>query len=60
MVYLEGREVILVLRYDIGGILIEVKRRDFDVWCFVRVVYIVRKDILKVENFFNGKFFLEC
>ena len=56
----EGREVILVLRHDIGGILTEAKRRDSDAWCLARGDRIVRKDILKVANSFNGKFSPEC
>ena len=56
----EGREVILASRHDIGGILTEAKRRDSDAWCLARAAHIVRKDILKVDNCFNGKFSPEC
>ena len=56
----EGREVILASRHDIGGILTEAKRRDSDAWCLSRAAHIVRKDILKVDNSFNGKFAPEC
>ena len=38
----------------------EAKRRDSDAWCLVRAAHIVRKDILKVDNSFNGKFSPEC
>ena len=56
----EGREVILASRHDIRGILTEAKRRDSDAWCHARAAHIVRKDILKVDNSFNGKFSPEC
>ena len=56
----EGREVILASKHDIGGILTEAKRRDSDAWCLARAAHRVRKDILKVENSFNGKFSPEC
>lgn len=52
----EGREVILASRHDIGGILTEAKRGDSNAWCLARAAHIVRKDILKVDNSFNGKF----
>lgn len=53
----EGRQVILASRHDIGGILPEAKRRDSDAWYLARAAHIVRKDILKVDNSFNGKRF---
>ena len=53
----EGREVILASRHDIGGILTEAKRRDFDAWGLVRAAHIVRKDMLKVDSSFNEKIF---
>ena len=56
----EDREVILASRHNIGGILTEAKRRDSDAWCLARAAHIVRKDILKVDNCFNGKFSPEC
>ena len=63
--YPEGREVILASRHEIGGILTEAKRRDSDAWCLATwclatAAHIVRKDIPKVDNSFNGKFFPEC
>ena len=51
----EGREVILASRHDIE-ILTETKRRDSDAWCLAIAAHIVRKDILKVDNSFSGKF----
>ena len=60
MAHPEGREVILASRHDIGGILTEAKRRDSDAWCLARAAHIVRKDILNVDNSFNGKFAPEC
>jgi len=56
----EGREVILASRHDLGGILTEAKRRDSDAWCLARAAHLVRKDILKVDNSFNGKISPEC
>ena len=38
----------------------EARRRDSDAWCLARAADIVRKDILRVENSFNGKFSPEC
>ena len=38
----------------------EAKRRDSDAWCLARVARIVRKDILKEDNSFNGTFSPEC
>ena len=56
----EDREVLLASRHDIGGILTEAKRRDSHARCLARATHILRKDILKVDNSFNGKFSLEC
>ena len=38
----------------------EPKRRDSDAWYLARAAHIVRKDILKVDISFNGKFSPEC
>lgn len=62
LVYMEGREMWFFLLFEIGGILLEVKIMDLDVVCWlcrlVRVVYVVRNEILKVKSFFGGIFFL--
>ena len=55
----QGREVLLVLKHEIGGILSDAKR-DSDVWCLARVTHILRRDILRVNNSFNGTFSSEC
>ena len=55
----QGREVLLVLKHEIGGIMSEAKR-DPDVWCLARVAHILRRDILRVNNSFNGTFSSEC
>ena len=60
MAHPECREIILASRHDIGGILTEAKRRDSDAWCLARAAHIVRKDILKEDNSFNGTFSPEC
>ena len=56
----EGREAILASRHGIGGILTKPKRRDSDAFCLARGAHIVKKDILKVDNSFNGKCSPEC
>ena len=57
---LEAVPDLMASRHDIGGILTEAKRRDSDAWCLARAAHIVRKDILNVDNSFNGKFAPEC
>ena len=56
----EGREVMIVSRHEIGAILTEAKRKDKDAWCLARAAHIVRKDILKVKNSFDGTFHPGC
>ena len=51
----QGREIRLVLKHEIGGILSDV-RRDSDAWCLARAAHILRRDILGVKNSFNGTF----
>lgn len=56
----EGREIQLVPQHEIGGMLSKVKKMDSDAWCLARAVHIVRRQILKVKNSFNGNFLSEC
>ena len=56
----EGRDVQLVLRNEIGGVLSEAKKEDNDARCLAKAAHVVRRDILKVKNSFNGSFSSEC
>ena len=56
----EGRDVRLALRSEIGGILSDVKQKDTDAWCLAKAANLVRKEISKVKNSFNGSFSPEC
>ena len=56
----EGREIQLVPQHEIGGMLSKVKKMDSDAWCLARAAHIVRREILKVKNSFNGTFLSEC
>ena len=38
----------------------KVKKLDSDAWCLARTARIVRREILKVKNSFNGNFLSEC
>ena len=56
----EGRDVQLVLRNEIGGVLSEAKKEDNDARCLAKAAHVVRRNILKVKNSFNGSFNSEC
>ena len=56
----EGREIRLVPQHEIGGMLSKVKKMDSDAWCLARAAHIVRREILKVQNSFNGTFVSGC
>ena len=54
--YTEGREVLFAFEHEIAGALREAKRRDSDAWHLAKAANIIRKDMLKVKNLFNGTF----
>lgn len=56
----QGREVRLVLKNEIGGILRDVPRGDSDAWCLARAAHILRRDVLKANDMFSGTFSPEC
>lgn len=56
----EGREVQLISKHDIGGILTNAKSSTSDAWCLARAAQLVRRDILKARNSFNGTFSSDC
>ena len=52
----QGREVLLVLSHEIGNVLLEAKNRDSEAFCLAKAAMIVRREILRVKNTFNGMF----
>ena len=56
----EGREIQLISKNDIGGVLSKVKAVGSDAQCLARAAQLVRKEILKVKNSFNGTFPADC
>ena len=54
--YTEGREVLFAFEHEIAGALREAKRKNSDAWHLAKAANIVRKDMLKVKNSFNGTF----
>lgn len=55
-----GRETQLVSKYEIGGILSAAKRMDSVAMCLARAAHIVRREVFKVKNSFNGTFSSQC
>ena len=60
MAHTEGREIQLLLKHEIGGMLKEAKKKDSKAWYLPKAANIVRRDILKVKNLVNGSFDPEC
>lgn len=58
--HVEGREIQLVLQHEIGGMPSKVKKMDSDAVYLARAANIIRREILKIKNSFNGTFLLEC
>lgn len=56
----KGREIQLVSKHEIGGMLTKAKKVDCDAWCLARAAHIVRREVLKGKNSFNGTFAPEC
>ncbi|KXJ17320.1 hypothetical protein AC249_AIPGENE16297 [Exaiptasia diaphana] len=57
----EGRQVLFALKQDIGGVLRAANsRKDTEVYHLAKTASIVRKDLLKVKNKFNGTFSENC
>ena len=45
-----------VLSHEIGGVLLNVKKTDFEAMSLARTAMVVRRDILQVKNSFDGTF----
>lgn len=56
----EGREVLLALKNEIGGVLKQAKKKDSEAWYLAKVANIVRRDILQKKNLFCGVFVPGC
>jgi len=56
----QGRDVVLVLKEDIGGMIKQAKEKDSQACHLAKAANIVRKDILKSKNAFNGTFQPDC
>ena len=54
--YTKDHEVLFAFEHEIAGALSEAKRRDSDAWHLAKAANIIRKDMLKVKNAFNGTF----
>ena len=46
----QGREVLLVLSHEIGGVLLEAKNRDSEAFSLAKAAMIVRREILQVKT----------
>lgn len=57
--HVEGREIQLVSQHEIGGMLSKVKKMDSDAVCLARAAHIVKREILKIKNSFDGTFLPE-
>ena len=56
----QGRDVLLVLKEDIGEMVKRAKEKDSEAYHLAKAANIVRRDILKVKNTFNGTFQRSC
>ena len=56
----QGRDVLLVLKEDIGEMVKRAKEKDSEAYHLAKAANIVRRDMLKVKNTFNGTFQRSC
>ena len=52
----EGREVFFILSHENGSVLLEAKNADSEEVCLAKAAMIVRKELLHVNNSFDGTF----
>lgn len=55
-----GRDVLLVLKEDIGEMVNRAKEKDSEAYHLAKAANIVRRDMLKAKNTFNGTFQQSC
>ena len=56
----QGRDTILVLKHEIGEALKRAKEKDSEGWHLAKAAMIIRRDISRIKNLFNGTFAEEC
>ena len=56
----QGRDTILVLKHEIGEALKRAKEKDSEGWHLAKAAMIIRRDISRIKNSFNGTFAEEC